>query len=126
MFEHPHYLIDVEKAGGKELFTYPLQQLFEEIFEVFQEKGEVVSTDLSTGDNSKLLAMVLMQEFRVPDLEKAVADYIKILKVNKLEKEYLDKQNELKEAEKLGDGERLKEILSHIEWILQEKRTLAP
>ncbi|NLW24551.1 MAG: DNA primase [Clostridia bacterium] len=126
LFEHPHYLIDVEKAGGKELFTYPLQQLFEEIFEVFQEKGEVVSTDLSTGDNSKLLAMVLMQEFRVPDLEKAVADYIKILKVNKLEKEYLDKQNELKEAEKLGDGERLKEILSHIEWILQEKRTLAP
>ena len=114
------------KPGERNYLPIPYSNYSKKSSKFFKEKGEVVSTDLSTGDNSKLLAMVLMQEFRVPDLEKAVADYIKILKVNKLEKEYLDKQNELKEAEKLGDGERLKEILSHIEWILQEKRTLAP
>jgi len=125
LFEHNEFFADVEEVGGKEIFTSPLKELYQEIFEIFQRKRKVISTDFKEND-SKLLAAVLMQEFKVPDLKKAVADYIKNLRLNKLDRDYFNKKRELKEAENLGDAERLKELLSHIEWILQQKKSLVP
>ena len=85
----------------------------------------VTGSDLDEQD-SQLLAAVMLGDLEITDPDKAVADYIKSLQLNKLNKEYGDILKELGEAEKLGDSERVKDLLSRIEWLLQQKKLLAP
>lgn len=125
VFEHNKFFQDIEKAGGKELFTPPLRELYQELWLIYQKKNKITSTDLSE-NKSELLAKVLMQELQVPDINKAVADYIKNLVINKLDKDYSDKQKQLREIEKMGEPEKLTEILQQIDFILQKKKSLAP
>ncbi|MDK2822599.1 MAG: primase [Clostridia bacterium] len=125
LFEHNKYFADVEKVGGKELFTSPLNELYQQMVEKFLLKGKVIGSDLNEKD-SELLAFVLMNEFDIPNSDKVVADYIKNLQINKLNKDYSNTIKELSEAEKLGDAEGVKKLLSHIEWIIQQKKLLAP
>lgn len=125
LFEHQEYITDVENAGGESLFSPPLSELFRKIFEVYKRKSKVSGTDIEEKD-SKLLAAVLMCELQIPNTKKMVADYIKILQINKLNKDYSETMRRLSEAEKTGDADQLNNLLAHIESILQQKKFLAP
>ncbi|NLT95279.1 MAG: toprim domain-containing protein [Clostridia bacterium] len=125
LFEDNSLFAQVEAAGGAELFTPPIDRLYCQVFKIYQEKNKVTSTDLDEKD-SQLLAAVLLRDFEIIDPDKAVADYIKNLQINKLNKDYSDTLKELGEAEKMGDAERMKKLLSRIEWLLQQKKLLTP
>jgi DNA primase len=125
LFEDNSFFNQVEEAGGVELFSPPIDKLYKQVLTIYLEKNKVTGTDLNEKD-SQLLAAVLLRDFEIPDISRAVADYIKSLQLNKLNKEYSDTLKELGEAEKLGDSERLKKLLSRIEWLLQQKKLLAP
>jgi len=125
LLEENSIFSQVEKAGGKELFTPPLNRLYERVLAVYQEKKQVTGINLDEKD-SQLLAAVLMGDFEISDTNRAAADYIKSLQLNKLNKDYSDTLKELSAAEKSGDSERLNKLLSRIEWLLQQKKLLAP
>ncbi|MFZ7103793.1 MAG: DNA primase [Peptococcaceae bacterium] len=125
LFEHQEYFKDVEEAGGEELFTFPLRKLYQEMIGKYQAKGKITGADLDQ-EESKLLAAVLISDFQMTDIPKAVADYIKNLQVNKLNQDYSRTIRELSKAETAGDSEQVKKLLSHMELLLQQKKLLAP
>ncbi|KJS80357.1 MAG: hypothetical protein JM58_18660 [Peptococcaceae bacterium BICA1-8] len=125
LFEDNSIFPRLEDAGGMELFTPPLDNFFQRIWKVYQAKSKVTGTDLDDKD-SQLLAAILIGDFEITNTTKATADYIKNLQINKLNKEYSDTIRELSEAEKSGDSERLNQLLSRIEWLIQQKKLLAP
>lgn len=125
LFEDNSLFTHVEQAGGVELFSPPIDKLYKQVITTYQKKGMVTGSDLDEQD-SQLLAAVMLGDLEITDPDKAVADYIKSLQLNKLNKEYGDILKELGEAEKLGDSERVKDLLSRIEWLLQQKKLLAP
>ena len=67
-----------------------------------------------------------MMEIEVPDIKKAAADYIKILKINRLNREYAAKNQALKEAEHQKDTTKQMELLIELDSILQQKKLLTP
>jgi len=125
LFEDNSIFPLLENAGGVELFTPPLDNVFQRIWKVYQVKGKVTGTDLDDKD-SQLLAAILIGDFEITNTTKAAADYIKNLQINKLNKDYSDTIRELSEAEKMGDSEKLNQLLSRIEWLIQQKKLLAP
>lgn len=125
LFEDNSFFSQVEEGGGVELFTPPLDKLYQRVLTIYQEKNKVTGTQLDEKD-SQLLANLLIDDFENIDTDRIVTDYIKSLQLNKLNKEYSDTLKELSAAEKLGDSERLRKLLSRIEWLLQQKRLLAP
>jgi len=125
LFEDNSIFPRLEGAGGMELFTPPLDNFYQRIWKIYQAKSKVTGTDLDDKD-SQLLAAILIGDFEITNTTKAATDYIKNLQINKLNKEYSDTIRELSEAEKLGDSEKLNQLLSRIEWLLQQKKLLAP
>lgn len=125
LFEHQEFFADLEKAGGEELFTSPLRQLYRQMFAKYKAKGTISGSDLEQ-EESKLLAAVLISDFQIDDAKKAVADYIKTLQVNKLNKEYGETIKELSKAEAGGDSQKVAQLLVHMEGLLQQKKLLAP
>lgn len=126
LLENNSFFTEIEKFGGDELFTPPLKELYKLVIDIFKEKGKITGNDFADNRYSQILSYILMQKFQVEDVEKAIGDYLRILRVNKLDKEYDAKKLELKEAEKIGDVAKLKELLFHIDNILQEKKSLIP
>lgn len=116
---------NVEEVGGEKLFTSPLKEIYQKTRDLFKTKGKVVGNELSDEDGI-ILSHIIMQNLIVEDVNKAILDYLKILKINWLDKEYDAKQRELKEAEKLDDIGKMRELLFYIDNILQQKRSLIP
>ena len=120
LFEDNSLLEEVEQAGGRELFDPPVKDIYDQMYLAFKTKGQVLSSDLDE-NNSKILAAVLLEEVPVIEHQKAVADYIKILKLNKLNREYAAKKQELKEAENKKDVNKQVELLLQLMNLTAEK-----
>ena len=125
IFENIELIQEVEEAGGANLLTGPTEELYKSLLSNYKGKGNVASADLDE-KNSKILAAVLMMEIEVPDIKKAAADYIKILKINRLNREYAAKNQALKEAEHQKDTTKQMELLIELDSILQQKKLLTP
>ena len=95
------------------------------MFSLYSEKDVVSISDFEER-HSRLLANILLQELEVPNLARAAGDYVKILRISMLDKYFTESKKELEEAVRLGATERQNEILSKINWIIQQKKSLAP
>ena len=125
LFEDNSLLEEVEQAGGRELFDQPVKDIYDQMYLALKTKGQVLSSDLDE-NNSKILAAALLEEAPVIEHQKAAADYIKILKLNKLNRDYAVKKKELKEAESKKDVTKQVELLLQLDEILQQKKLLTP
>lgn len=125
LFEDNSLLEEVEQAGGRELFDRPVKDIYDQISDAYKTKGKVLPSDLDE-NTSKILAAALLEEVPLAEHQKAVADYIKILKLNKLNREYAAKKQELKEAEDKKDVAKQVELLLQLDSILQQKKLLTP
>lgn len=124
LIENNDLFSDIEKMGGAKLFTSSLQELYEEIFKLYQATGEVNSSSFAENKYNDLFAYIIMKENKVEDKQKAFSDYIKNLKLIVLEREYHNKITKLQKADKEGNEQELKKLLFDIESILQEKKVI--
>ncbi len=121
LYENPHLLPMIAEAGGETLFTGPLKTLYQSLKRLYKKGAAFKSSDFPE-DEAEILAGILMSEDGGSDAEKVLADYIKYIKAEKLDHEYKVRLQELADAEKTGDTEKMLNALRDLEMLRTMKK----
>lgn len=123
LFENQSLIKVVEESGGVKLFATEVSRLYEMLQSGYRKNTLVKSGDFSQEDMA-LLAEVLMSAEMVHDAAKTLNDYIKHWQIEQCECDYQLLLQQLSEAEKMGETEKMLAALQGLEVVRVKKKAL--
>ena len=115
--ENPSLAEEAEKRGGACLFPEELKY----VYLVFTNKEDCGTIDNLRNSYDQLISGILLQEFNYENENKAFFEILNNMCCLKIEKDFAEKQKQLKESEKKGDMKEIETILSEINEIIKNK-----
>lgn len=120
IYEHPEFLSIVESYGGKTLFETAGADLYQDFTQSVSKCGKVDSSAVPP-EKSELLAKLLMEESETADWEKSLRTAAWQLKQEQMNRQYRQLANELSEAVKLGEKDKMQDALAKMDQIRKMK-----
>lgn len=121
LYENPELIEQAEVSGGALLFATEVREIYQTMAEILKTKGQFKSSDFSEAQ-AQLLASILMMDDVANDAQKVLADYIKHTKAERLDNEYKMRLQELADAEKTGDTDKMLKALQNLETLRAMKK----
>ncbi|MCR4441396.1 MAG: DNA primase [Peptococcaceae bacterium] len=128
--ENPQTMTEIEKWGGKELFS---DQLLKEIYQnnylIFQAGHNIKADDLmslleNSASRDALSGILLADE--VPEgWERVFKDCLVLLKTELLNRKIAENNSRMSQFEKMGDVSKSLELMVEIQQMVKEKHSLA-
>lgn len=130
ILERPLLLQEVEKWGGKNLFSHPLLKEIYQVNYLMRQAGHNIKANdlISHLDNvqaRQLLTQTLLEEDISTEWERIAKDCLMLLKIENLNQNIKEKSALMAHLEKNGDVSRSLELMTQIQQLLQEKQSLA-
>lgn len=129
ILENPEMFEELEKRGGKELFTDPvLKEIYQTNYLMRQTGHNIKANDLVSlldNDNAQqYLTELLLEDDTIIAMDRIFRDCVVLLQIEYINRKINEKTNMMAQYEKNGEVTRSLEIMGQIQGFVREKQNL--